>query len=152
MVWYGMVWYGTILFCTINYIYSFSKKWWSHLRSCRWDHNADEDAIRKFFTWSKTEKLCEWPHDQTQFPAVGVMTSRLLYIRSLVHDVIKMEVHDRVCVCAPSAENFDNPYCISVWYVPYKLVFKTFILRLQDRGETKCWHLFFSALWSPCWH
>ena len=112
------LWYHTGSY-DINFKYSFSKKWWSHLRrscsrlqdfSCRRDHDADADAIMKFFTWSKTEKLREWPHDRTQFPADGITTPRLLYIRSLVHDVIKIEVHDRVCVCAPSAGNIDNPY------------------------------------------
>ena len=78
--------------------------------SCRRDHDADADAIMKFFTWSKTEKLREWPHDRTQFPADGIRMFRLLYIRSLVHDVIKIEVHDRVCVCAPSVGNIDTPY------------------------------------------
>ena len=112
------LWYHTGSY-DINFKYSFSKKWWSHLRrscsrlqdfSCRRDHDADADAIMKFFTWSKTEKLREWPHDRTQFPADGIRTFRLLYIRSLVHDVIKIEVHDRVCVCAPSAENIDTHY------------------------------------------
>ena len=112
------LWYHTGSY-DINFKYSFSKKWWSHLRrscsrlqdfSCRRDHDADADAIMKFFTWSKTEKLREWPHDRTQFPADGITTPRLLYIRSLVHDVIKIEVHDRVWVCAPSAGNIDNPY------------------------------------------
>ena len=100
------LWYLTGLY-DVNFKYSLSKKWWSHLRRsclhlqhflCRQDHNADADAIMKYFTWSKTEKLREWPHDRTQFPADGITTPRLLYIRSLVHDVIKIEVHDRVCI------------------------------------------------------
>ena len=94
------LWYHTGSY-DINFKYSLSKKWWSHLQrscsylqdfSCRWNHNADANTIIKFFTWSKTEKLREWPHDQTQFPADGITTPRLLYVRSLVHDVVKIEV------------------------------------------------------------
>jgi hypothetical protein len=81
-----------------------------HYFVCRQDHNADEDAIIKIFTWSKTENLSEWPHDWTQFSADRIMTPRLLYKRNLVHGIIKIKAHDHLCICALSAGNFDNPY------------------------------------------
>jgi hypothetical protein len=44
-----------------------------------------------------------------KFPADRIMTSILLYIWSLVNDLIKIEVNDWVCICALSTGNFDNP-------------------------------------------